>query len=99
MNSPSAISSITGPAAITGPKLEQSSGGDPFREAFQSAVAEVARFQNQAAQSADRFLRGEGEEIHQVALDAQRAELAFDLFLQARNKVVDAYQEIMRMQL
>jgi flagellar hook-basal body complex protein FliE len=29
----------------------------------------------------------------------QRAELAFELFLQARNKVVSAYQEIMRMQM
>lgn len=74
-------------------------GADPFREMFQQAVSEVTRFQEQAAQSADRFLRGEGEELHQVALDAQRAELSFDLFLQTRNKVVDAYQEIMRMQL
>jgi flagellar hook-basal body complex protein FliE len=30
---------------------------------------------------------------------AQRAELSFDLFLQVRNKVVSAYQEIMKMQM
>jgi len=66
---------------------------------FRRAVDEVTRFHDQAAQSADRFLRGEDEQIHKVALDAQRAELSLDLFLQVRNKVVDAYQEIMRMQL
>jgi flagellar hook-basal body complex protein FliE len=34
-----------------------------------------------------------------VALATQQAELAFDLFLQVRNKVVSAYQEVMRMQM
>ncbi len=45
------------------------------------------------------FLRGESEEVHKVALDAQRAELSLEMFLQMRNKVVQAYQEIMRTQL
>jgi flagellar hook-basal body complex protein FliE len=96
----SSIRSIE-PASGTASSTAAAGGraADPFREMFQSAVSDVARFQEQAAQSADRFLSGEGEEIHKVALDAQRAELSFDLFLQARNKVVDAYQEIMRMQL
>jgi flagellar hook-basal body complex protein FliE len=46
----------------------------------------------------ERFLSGEGEELHTTVLATQRAELAFEMFLQARNKVVNAYQEIMRMQ-
>ena len=36
--------------------------------------------------------------MHSVILASQRAELEFDMFLQVRNKVVSAYQEIMRMQ-
>ena len=40
---------------------------------------------------------GETEELHQVILAGQRAEIAFETFLQVRNKVVQAYQEIMRM--
>lgn len=72
---------------------------DPFGAMFQQAVGDVARFQAQADTSAERFLSGEGEEIHKVALDGQKAELALDLFLQTRNRVVEAYQEIMRMQL
>ena len=44
------------------------------------------------------FLTGGNEELHSVALAAQRASLEFELFLQVRNKVTSAYQEIMRMQ-
>ena len=49
--------------------------------------------------SVNRFMAGENEEIHNVVLNTQRAELAFEAFLQVRNKVVSAYQEIMRMQM
>lgn len=100
ITSPLAIESIA-PAASASPARQSDPfrPGDPFGQVLQQAIGDVTRFQEQAAQSAGRFLSGESEEIHQVAIDAQRAELAFDLFLQARNKVVDAYQEIMRMQL
>jgi flagellar hook-basal body complex protein FliE len=43
-------------------------------------------------------LSGGDEELHSVALAAQRADLQFNLFLQVRNKAVSAYQEVMRMQ-
>jgi flagellar hook-basal body complex protein FliE len=74
------------------------SNGD-FRSLFEGAVARVESFQKDAAQSVDRYLAGEGDEVHETALASQRAELALDLFVQARNKVVSAYQEIMRMQM
>ena len=47
----------------------------------------------------ERFLAGDSEELHTTILATQRAELAFEMFLQTRNKVVGAYQEIMRMQM
>ena len=43
-------------------------------------------------------LTGDGEEVHSVALATQRAELAFEMFIQVRNKVVSAYQSVMQMQ-
>ena len=58
----------------------------------------VETFQSNAAESVNRFLSGEGEELHQVALATKQAELTFDLFMQVRNKVVAAYDEVMRMQ-
>jgi len=69
-----------------------------FSDVLAGAIRDVAGFGRAADQSVNQFLSGESEELHTTALAVQRAELAFDLFLQARNKVVQAYQEIMRMQ-
>jgi flagellar hook-basal body complex protein FliE len=73
-------------------------GADPFAQAFSQAVSSVQQFQDSASTSIGKFLSGEGEELHRVALQTQQAQLSFDLFLQVRNKVVAAYQEVMRMQ-
>jgi flagellar hook-basal body complex protein FliE len=84
------------PPAAAAPQA--SPAGEAFHSAFTDAVSKVETFQQNAAASVNRFLTGEGEELHQVALAAKQAELSFDLFLQIRNKVVAAYEEVMRMQ-
>jgi flagellar hook-basal body complex protein FliE len=70
-----------------------------FQEALTSAINNVESSGHQASASVERFLNGEGEELHSTVLATERAQLNFDLFMQARNKVVSAYQEIMRMQM
>ncbi len=94
---------ISGITPIIPPVLPEASatsttGGEAFHSAFTDAVAKVEAFQNNAAESVNRFLSGEGEELHQVALATKQADLTFELFLQIRNKVVAAYDEVMRMQ-
>ena|SRR5258708_30255509 len=69
-----------------------------FQSVLESMVGGVEKSQAQAQQAANNFLNGGNEELHSVALAAQRSSLEFDLFLQVRNKVVSAYQEVMRMQ-
>jgi flagellar hook-basal body complex protein FliE len=70
-----------------------------FRDVLSSAIQTVEAAGNHASASVERFLSGEGEELHTTVLATQQAELSFELFMQARNKVVSAYQEIMRMQM
>ncbi|MFN7918632.1 MAG: flagellar hook-basal body complex protein FliE [Bryobacteraceae bacterium] len=70
-----------------------------FADVFRETVAKVENYRLEAEASIDRFLKGQDEELHHVATAAQQAEVAFELFLQTKNKVVQAYQEIMRMQL
>jgi flagellar hook-basal body complex protein FliE len=77
----------------------EKSSGDVFQSVLTDAINRVEQFQLGSQQSTDRFLRGEEEELHQVVLASQRADVAFEMFLGVRNKVVSAYQEIMRMQL
>lgn len=89
------ISSAALPDAIR--PAGQAQGGGAFQDAFTSALQSVEAFGQDATASAQRFLSGEGEELHTTIMATQKAELAFDMFLQVRNKVVSAYQEIMRM--
>jgi flagellar hook-basal body complex protein FliE len=77
----------------------ESRGGGAFQHVLSTAIRNVEAFGQDASASVERFLSGEGEELHTTVMATERAELAFELFLQARNKVVSAYQEIMRMQM
>ena len=70
-----------------------------FQGVLSSAIDSLNSLQHSAADSVQQFLTGQNEELHTTILATQKAELAFELGLQVRNKVVDAYQEIMKMQM
>lgn len=94
------ITPIRSPAAIPDAKpvgSNQSSGG--FGSVLADAIGRVDAFQQNAQTAIGKYLSGEDEEVHKVALATQEASISFDLFLQVRNKVVSAYQEVMRMQM
>jgi len=74
-------------------------GGPSFKDVLSSAIKEVEGARANANQSVERFLSGEGEDLHSTILASQRADLEFQMFLQVRNKVVSAYQEVMKMQM
>ena len=77
----------------------QPTAADSFKSVLEGAVGQLEQSQSAAHKSAENFLSGGNEELHSVVLSSQRASLEFNLFLQVRNKVVAAYQEVMRMQL
>jgi flagellar hook-basal body complex protein FliE len=86
-------------AALPPVRGEAGRGGAIFKDMLEGAIQRVESLRQAADQGIERTLAGEGEELHNTILAAQRAELAFELFMQARNKVTQAYQEIMRMQI
>ncbi len=96
----SPINPIRLPESLQGP-AQTGAGNGAFKSILESAIGAVPAnaAQLNANESVQKFLSGDSEELHSTALAVQRAELEFDLFLQVRNKVVQAYQEIMRMQL
>ena len=69
-----------------------------FASLMDSVIQGVEQPRQEANQAVQNLLNGDGE-LHTVALATQRADLVFDLGLQVRNKIVAAYQEVMRMQL
>lgn len=93
----SGINPIVAPSPVRGAG-EASSAQGGFGQVMTDALDTVGTLQNAAHASAESFMNGETEEIHKVALDQQKAAISLDLFLQVRNKVISAYQEIMKMQ-
>lgn len=83
-------------------RLEPSAGarqdGEGFGATLRQAIERVNQLQFQSGAEIQQLLTGESEDLHKTLLAVQKSELAFEMLLQVRNKVVQAYQEIMRMQ-
>lgn len=69
-----------------------------FGETLKDVLAQVVDAQNQSADLQQRFAAGEPVDEHTLILAMERAGLAFRLTLEVRNKVLEAYQEVMRLQ-
>ena len=93
----SAIAAVSAPDVLK-PSFDAGKPGE-FQKLLENTIQSVQSTQNDASQAVQKFLTGESEDLHSTALATQRAEIAFELGLQVRNKVVSAYQEIMRMQM
>ena len=101
-----------GPAAASraqvGPAGEAVASGAPrvapggpatgsFGEVLGRALEELSALENRADELTARLARGEPVELHEVIIATEKAQLALELAVQLRNRVVEAYQEIMRM--
>lgn len=73
------------------------SGPGGFGEALGAALGEVNRLQLEAQALARALGAGRGVDLVEVVVAAEKASLSFQLLLQLRNKLLEAYQEIMRM--
>ncbi|RJQ30958.1 MAG: flagellar hook-basal body complex protein FliE [Peptococcaceae bacterium] len=69
-----------------------------FGDVLASAVNKVNEAQLKADKLTGQFLAGEIQDVHQVTIAMQEARLTMQLALEVRNKVVEAYQEMARMQ-
>lgn len=102
MSAPIVPVSLANLAAIQPPTISalpvDASAGHLFHEMFQSAVNTVEGFQSEASGAIQNLLSGRNEDPHTAVLASQRADLTFEMFMQVRNKVMGAYQEIMKMQ-
>ncbi len=86
------------PAELPAAPTSATAGGG-FAGVFAQAVNGVEALNRNASSSVTGFLNGDGQELHNAVMATNQADLAFDLFLQVRNKVINAYQEVMKMQI
>ena len=84
----------TGQQASSAAKPEGAAFTDILSNAMQEAQAADTAVQADTL----RLLSGDITDIHTATIQAQKAELSLNLAIQIRNKVIDAYNEVMRMQ-
>jgi flagellar hook-basal body complex protein FliE len=71
--------------------------GADFGAALKDAVGALGQLGQQADVSTMKLAAGEPIDIHEVMLNTEQASLGFSMAIQVRNKLIDAYQEVMRM--
>jgi len=91
------VTAVSLPEMITPARSTDQSG--EFQKLLLGNIEKLETLSHDASTAAQKFITGEDEELHTAVLATQKASLAFELGLQVRNKVVDAYQEIMKMQI
>jgi flagellar hook-basal body complex protein FliE len=82
------------------PQATGSSGktsGPSFGQALREAIESVDHLQKESESAQASFARGEEIDLHDVLIRIEEAEVAFKTMMEVRNKLVDAYREVMRM--
>jgi len=89
-SNPLATSSVAA-APLTGDKSE-------FLNALDSAMKQVDQLQDDASTKVGELLKGNGQDLHSAMIAVEKADLSFQLMMQVRNKIIQAYQTISQLQ-
>lgn len=89
-----------GQSALGQAGLVKSAGSQnmPFEDLVRGLIQDTNSQQTAVRDSVQQLVSGETDSIHDVVLTASRADLAFRLVMEIRNRLISSYQEIMRMQ-
>lgn len=71
---------------------------ETFKAALNQAIKEVNEMQQESQHKTELLAKGEINDLHDVMITSQKASVTLQATVEVRNKVVEAYQEIMRMQ-
>jgi flagellar hook-basal body complex protein FliE len=69
-----------------------------FDSTLKEFISDVNNLQNQAGDAMNKMATGEATDIHEVMVAVEKAKTSFELLMELRNKTVDAYRELIRMQ-
>lgn len=89
-----------GQADLVGPTSKAGAAGagqGSFAGLLQDAVSQTSRLQHEADALTEQVAKGRSGDLAATMIAIEKAQISFQLMLQVRNKVVEAYQEIMRM--
>ncbi len=78
--------------------LQKTAPSESFGKMLDGVVSTVETKQNNAQELTRKVLLGETDQLHQSTIAMQEASVAFSMMIEVRNKLVESYQELMRMQ-
>lgn len=100
INSLNNLTNINKP--VTLPGVENIKGNDAdkpsFEETLKNSIRDVNKLQIESDRQSTLLATGQAENVHDVTIAASKAKISLDLTMAVRNKVVESYKEIMRMQ-
>lgn len=88
-----------GPGAVGQPQGQPEVTGKDFKSILLDSLEEVNRLQGEADQGVQKLLTGETDNVAEVFAAVNKAGIAFDLLMETRNKLIDAYEQIQQMRI
>jgi len=83
----------------TGMPDQASGSGSAFGNVLQAQLAELDRSLKSAQAGAMRLAAGQADSLHHLMLEMEQARIAFQFALQVRNRLIEGWQDVQRMQL
>jgi flagellar hook-basal body complex protein FliE len=80
------------------PPMQSQSPGLSFQKVLDETIGEVQRLQTEADSTIQRLVSGDIKDVTEAMVAVEKADVAFQTMMQVRNRIVAAYEEIMRMQ-
>ena len=92
---------IAGLDIISAPEKKESTGNESknFMDILMGAIGNVNTLQKNAEASAEKLALGDESYLHNTMISYEKANLALQLTVEVRNRIMEAYQEIMRIQM
>lgn len=92
------LGAVNRQAPIVRPPQEQE-GAPGFRQMLQQQIDKVNELQNDANAAMEDLAAGRRDDVESVIIATQKADIAFKMLLQVRNKVMDAYEEVKQLRI
>jgi len=80
------------------PEAKQARSKSDFKEYLKACIEDVDHLQKEADRAAHELATGKVENVHQAMIAMEKADVSFRLMVEARNRIVKAYEEVMKMQ-
>ena len=79
-------------------QVTEQSDGETFSDTLKGLISDTNSLQKDSFNLDERMLKGEPVELHDVMIAAEKAKTSFQLLMEIRNKFIDMYKEVSRMQ-